>query len=152
MDDDDALDQDVETPEAPDTSSAVRSDADWKKLQTENRSLRSRLRRTEIEAKHGKDVADLIPDEVPLTKWDEFAERLAAKIQVERPEVKEHAEAESAPKEEPTPEELRLAAAADTTPAPSSQASAATAADIAELMRTNPAAGLKAAQQKYGGS
>lgn len=145
---DDDLDPEVEA--ATEAPSDTRSDADWKKLQQENRSLRSRLRRTEIEAKHGKDVAELIPDELPLTKWEEFAEKLAAKTQAERPVVPEQTETPETPKVEPTAEETRLAAAADTTPPPSTQTSVATAAEIGELMRTNPAEGLKVAQRKYG--
>jgi hypothetical protein len=135
---DDDLDQEVETPE-PDEQAAVRSDADWKKLQHENRSLRGRLRRSEIEAKHGKDVAELIPDEIPLSKWDEFAEKLAAKISVERPEDPvQQREVVPAPKEEPTPEERNLAAASGgTSGAPAAER--ISAKSWMEMNQSNPA-------------
>jgi hypothetical protein len=136
--DDDELDQDVETPEAQGQTLPDRSDAEWKKLQHENRSLRGRLRRSEIEAKHGKDVAELIPEEVPLSKWEDFAEKLAAKLSVERSEETQQREEAPAPKEELTPEERNLAAASGGTSG-SPAAERISAKSWMELNQKNPA-------------
>lgn len=84
-------------------------DPKLKKLQQENRSLRARLRRSELVAKYGTEVVGLIPDELPITKWESFADTLATRLGSERTAEASSQTAEPAPSEEPTPEELRLA-------------------------------------------
>lgn len=99
-------DQDVEPSE--DQEQAAGEDKRHLKLQKENESLRRRLRTFEAAEKYGKDVAELIPEELPITKWDEFAEKLKVKFSaVQFPTPTEATE--EAP-EEPTPEERQLAA------------------------------------------
>lgn len=49
------------------------------KLAKENRSLRERLRRSELEAKHGKEIADFVAESgAPITNWESLAEKAAA--------------------------------------------------------------------------
>lgn len=98
--------------EASDVSpeaSAGSEDPKLKKLQAENRSLRARLRRSELVTRFGQEVVGLIPDELPITKWESFAETLSTRLGSERTVEAQQQTKEPAPSEEPTPEELRLA-------------------------------------------
>jgi hypothetical protein len=152
VDDDDDLGQDAEVAEeaVQEPTELPSGDGKLKKLQNENRSLRTRLRRSEITAKHGSDVADLIPDELPLTKWDEFAEKVAAKITVERPEQATDKQDAEASKEEPTAEEQRLAAAASGANSGAGNATAEmTPKEIAELGKTDPVRALEQIHSQY---
>lgn len=98
-------------PEAPASSS---DDALAKKLaemEKDNYKLRGKLRRAELNSKFGSEIAELVPDELPHDKWEEYAEKLQG---LRGPLVEEQAteasedEAEAAP----TEAELKLAAAA----------------------------------------
>jgi len=109
---DDDLDQGSEETEEKEEPSTGGGDTvprnQYEKVQKEARSLRTRLRRTEVEAKYGKEVVELIPEELPLTKWDEYAEKLSTKLKPE-PAAETDTPAEEKP-EEATPKEKKLAA------------------------------------------
>jgi hypothetical protein len=111
VDEDDFSDE-QDSEEEGATSAAPEQGADpaMEKLRKENRALRVRLRRSEVTAKYGSEVVDLIPDELPIRKWDEFAERLHARL-AERPTESPEDKGEPAETpEEPTPAEKKLAA------------------------------------------
>lgn len=135
-------------PEAPEPIEPPSPDAKLKKLQNENRSLRTRLRRSELEAKHGKTVADLIPDEVPLTKWDEYAEKLAA-FASERPEERTAGQEAEVPKEEPTPDEQKLAAATGATSGAGAATVEMTPREIRELGKADPVRAMQQIKAQY---
>ena len=81
------------------------------KTHKQNQALRGRLdkaRRAEVATKYGAEVVDLIPEELPLKKWGEFAEKLHARL-AERPAPTETGEPAEVP-EEPTQAEKKLAA------------------------------------------
>lgn len=145
---DDDIDQHTEEPDdraAPDWETEAR------KARREAHSLRRRLRRTEIEARFGRDVAELIPDELPIHKWDEFAGMIAARL----PQPVEEAarpDEDVAPTLEPTPEERRIAAAfAGGTSGYHGEADIGTlsAKEIMELGKENPALAARQIQQQY---
>ena len=120
-------------------SAAVADDKELRKLKQENQSLRQRLRRTELEANFGKDVVELIPEELPLSKWEEFAGKLAErmpKAEAPEPEQNEQAAEDSPPEDEPAG-----LAAVTKTPAPGSTSpeELKTVAEIKELAKTDPA-------------
>lgn len=104
--------QDSEASDATPEASSGSEDPRMKKLQAENRSLRARLRRSELTTRYGQEVVGLIPDELPITKWESFAETLATRLGSERTAEAPQQTTETAPSEEPTPEELRLASVA----------------------------------------
>jgi hypothetical protein len=111
MEENDFEDQESPEPEEEPTeaSPAPEGEAKLKKLQQENVSLRRRLRRTELVTKHGQEIVDLIPDELPVTKWDQFAEKLSTRL-AERAQEAPAGEAEQpAPEEEPTESEKKMA-------------------------------------------
>jgi 16S rRNA C967 or C1407 C5-methylase (RsmB/RsmF family) len=107
-----------------------------RKLKNENQSLRQRLRRTELEANFGKDVVELIPEELPLSKWEEYAGKLAERLQKqEPPKQDEQAAAEASQEDEPTGLEAVTNASA---PGASLPEDLKTVAEIKELMKTDP--------------
>ena len=125
VDEDDFSDeQDSEEEGATPASPEQGQDPGMDKLRKENRALRSKLRRSEISAKYGPGVVDLIPDELPIRKWDEFAEKLHARL-AERPAPTETGEPAEVP-EEPTQAERKLAAVSKAGSAPSATAAAST--------------------------
>lgn len=158
---DDELDQNVEEPdvedddtifdqdtEAPDAKPGPRDwEAEARKARKEAQSLRSRLRRTEIEAKYGADVADLIPDSMPMREWDDFAEKLADRLAGSQTTSDPVDVVASNP--EPTPEEQRLAAAAGTSGYSTSAAERPSAKEILELGRVSPGAATREIQTLY---
>lgn len=77
---DDDLDQvdEVGSQSGTEAPSEAAEDPRFKKLQNENRSLRERLRRTEIKAEHGEEIAGLIPPSLPLNEWADYAAKLAS--------------------------------------------------------------------------
>jgi hypothetical protein len=98
--------QDPESEETP-AESAAADPAKLAKLQKENRSLRGRLRRAELGAEYGKDIAELVPDALPLKEWDAYAEKLVAlRGQTGKEETPPEGEA---PAEPPTEAEQKLA-------------------------------------------
>ena len=110
MDFDDDLDQDVEEAPAAEQAQPPEEDPTLKKLRSENRSLRTRLRRTELQAKYGEEVVGLIPEELPLKKWEPFAEQLSGRLTKQAEADPTETVTEEAPKVEPPPEEKQLAA------------------------------------------
>jgi hypothetical protein len=143
-------DLDVREPEAgaPEAPQAATESPDVRKLRQENRSLRERLRRSEVEAKHGAEVAGLIPPSLPLDEWEDYAAKLADFRQAPAPAPTE-SETVDAPSEERQATEAKLAAvvAPQATGTPQEILSAK---EIGDLMKADPAAGLRAAQAKYG--
>jgi hypothetical protein len=117
-------------------------------LQNENRSLRERLRRSEIQAEHGEQIASLIPTSLPLNEWPEYAEKLSALIPKAPAPESADSEPANAPSEERTEREERLAAVA-APQATGTQPEVLSAKEIGELMKSDPAAGLRAANARY---
>jgi 16S rRNA C967 or C1407 C5-methylase (RsmB/RsmF family) len=107
-----------------------------RKLKQENHSLRQRLRRTELEANFGKDVVELIPEELPLSKWEEYAGKLAERLPKQAPpEQNEPAPEEPSQEDEPT----GLAAVTNASaPGASLPEDLKTVAELKELARTDP--------------
>lgn len=153
MDTDDLLDDELDAPiEANDGNEepqAASEDPKYRKLQNENVNLRRRLRRTEIEAKHGEDVAALIPDSLPLNEWQGFAEKVVAFRGAQVPETTPDEAPEPPPVERQEREQRLAAVGASRTPGHADRG-ALSAREIQDLMRTDPAEGIKAAQAKYG--
>lgn len=168
---DDELDQDVEEPifdqdteaqdvEEPEPEHTLpdrdRSEKEFKKLQAENKSLRGRLRRTEIEARYGKDIADLIPGSLPMREWLEFAEKVRDRIAEESTagrfaQTGQSVEEVSNP--EPTAEErnLALAAAAGTSGYHDTALEGLSAKEILELGKVSPGAAERLIATQYRG-
>ncbi len=109
---------------------------DFRKLKQENQSLRQRLRRTELEANFGKDVVELIPEELPLSKWEEYAGRLAERLpKPAPPEQNEQAADEPSQEDEPA----GLAAVTNASaPGATLPEDLKTVAEIKELAKTDP--------------
>lgn len=79
----DDLDLDVELEEleatvAPPSGSEVDWQREAEKARKEAHGLRDRLRRSEIEAEHGKVIAELIHSSIPMKDWKDYAEKLSA--------------------------------------------------------------------------
>jgi hypothetical protein len=79
----DDLDLDVELEEleatvAPPSGSEVDWQREAEKARKEAHGLRERLRRTEVASEYGKEVAELIPTNLPIKEWKGYAERLVA--------------------------------------------------------------------------
>jgi hypothetical protein len=127
---------DEETPEVATEDPAPQTDDPaLRKLKQENQSLRQRLRRTELEANFGKDVVELIPEELPLSKWEEFAGKLAERMPKDQAKQDEPAAEESAPEAEPA----GLAAVSGaSTPGTPIAGDPLTSAEIKELYKTDP--------------
>lgn len=110
----DDLDQEVEEPKEESAPEPASAQPDWeaevRKLRKENQGLRRKHRRSELEAKYGAEVIELIPEELPISKWDGYAEKLTAHLAT-KPTQTDQATEEAA--EEPPPEDAeRLAAVA----------------------------------------
>lgn len=146
----DLLDQDVEGTEqdpgageaSPDDSPVVR------RLKKENQGLRQRLRRTELRDEY-KGLVDLIPDELPMSKWEDWLGKAKELIPV-APETTqvEQATEDEAP-EAPTPQEINLAAAAQGSASASPGAVEMSPKDIRELGKRDPAAAMRQIKQQY---
>jgi 16S rRNA C967 or C1407 C5-methylase (RsmB/RsmF family) len=108
----------------------------YKQMRAENQNLRQKLRRTELEANFGKDVVELIPEELPLSKWEEYAGRLAERLQKPAPpEQNEQAAEETSQEDEPA----GLAAVTNASaPGASLPEDLKTVAEIKELAKTDP--------------
>jgi len=78
------------------------------KLREENKNARLKLRRSEIQEGYGSQIAELIPEELPQDKWQEYAEKLKGLVPSTQPPEGEDTEA--ATKWEPSEDEKRLAA------------------------------------------
>ena len=135
----DELDQDVEDNTEEVEASPV-DDKALDKLRKENHSLRARLRRSELEAEFGSDVAALVPDALPLKEWKDYAAKLVA---LKGPAVstadQTDDEVAEAPQEEPTPAEKRLATVGKVSPPGAAlPEELLTVAQIKELGKTNP--------------
>jgi 16S rRNA C967 or C1407 C5-methylase (RsmB/RsmF family) len=109
-----------------------------RKLKDENHSLRQRLRRTELEVNFGKDVVELIPEELPLAKWEEFAGRLAERMP--KPAPPEQTEPEASTEEPAQEAEPAGLAAVTNAPAPGTAVPGEllTVKEIKELGKTDP--------------
>ena len=116
-------------------SGPVADDSALRKLKQENQSLRQRLRRTELEANFGKDVVELIPEELPLSKWEEYAGRLAERLQ--KPEPEQNAQAAEEPSQEDEPAGLATVANASM-PGASLPEDLLTVAEMKDLIKTDP--------------
>lgn len=135
---DDYTEDDAPEASEQEDSAPVAEDKELRKLKQENQSLRQRLRRTELEANFGKDVVELIPEELPLSKWEEFAGKLAERMpKPEAPPEQNEQAAEDSPQED----EPAGLAAVTKTPAPGSTLpeELKTVAEIKELAKTDPA-------------
>ena len=137
--DEDDLDQGVE--EAPEeVAPSASEDKELGKLRKENHSLRTRLRRTELEAEFGSDVAALVPDALPLKEWKEYAGKLVA---LKGPAVSTADQTDEAtqeaPSEEPSEVERRLATVGKVSPPGAAlPEELLTVAQIKELAKTDP--------------
>jgi len=125
-DDPDSLEQSGESNSdlgaQPADAEALRKEND--KLRKEHQALRSKLRRTELTAKYGAEVVDLVPEELSISKSAELAEKLHARL-AERPAPAQTSEPAEVP-EEPTQAERKLAAVSKAGSAPSATAAAST--------------------------
>jgi hypothetical protein len=108
-----------------------------------------RLRRSEVTAKYGAEVVDMIPDELPIRKWDEFAEKLHARL-AERPTAPEDKGEDAEAPEEPTPAERKLAAVSKAGPEVQSATAHITQAEY-QAMVTDPEQHARAMQARQAG-
>ncbi len=133
--------------EAPPAESG--EDPRYKKLQHENRSLRDRLRRTEMVAEFGAEIVELIPPALPMKEWKGYAEKLQTFKGTAASETTQDEAPEPPPVERQEQEQRLAAVGASRTPGNAST-EVKTAREIQELMSVDPAEGFKAAQAKYG--
>jgi 16S rRNA C967 or C1407 C5-methylase (RsmB/RsmF family) len=129
--------QEASTEEQP----AAIDDKYVRKLKDENQSLRQRLRRTELEANFGKDVVELIPEELPLSKWEEFAGKLAERMPKATPTEQNEPAAEE-PTQEVAPSGLAAVAATPSSGAPATE-ELMTTAEIKKLAKSDPQAAAR---------
>lgn len=131
----DDLDQESGETEAAAEESPV-DDKGLHKLKKENQNLRQRLRRSELEATFGKDVVELIPEELPLAKWEEFAGKVAERMPKQATEQTETAP----PAQAQEPEPVGFGTVVNAPPS-GTQASEplVTARQLHELFKTDPA-------------
>ena len=136
---DDDLDQDVEEAAEEATPGNLDEKA-LEKLRKENHSLRARLRRSELEAEFGSDVAALVPDALPLGEWKEYAGKLVALKGPAVSTADQTEEAtEEAPQEEASPVEKRLATVGKVSPPGAAlPEELLTVAQVKELAKTDP--------------
>lgn len=141
--DPDEAEQD-EAPEGPAIEEAEGVDPKrLTKLQNENRSLRVRLRRTELQAKFGPDISELVPDTLPLKEWEAFAEKLQDfKGPAAQTDQTESVEVE-APVEEPSPAERQLAAVSRSSATGGPAASRMSAREWMDLNQKSPGEAMK---------
>ena len=140
------LDGEVETEETEASTPAPSGpDVDWQKetekARKEAHGLRERLRRTEIEAEYGKDVAALLPTGLPIKEWKDFAEKLTEFRNQAAPPAQASVETPEAPPEEPTEAEKQLATASGGPATGTSQAAQErlTLKEMIELGQRDPA-------------
>lgn len=145
-----------EAPEGPEEPKAG-SDKDWQaeveRLKKENFKLREKARRSDLAAKFDPEIAELVPAQLPAEEWESYAERLQA-LRGSAPstasESQQPTEATDAPRVEPTEAERAFTAVANTPRSGTTQPETLTARQIQELMQSDPARALAAAQAKYG--
>lgn len=134
------------------TDELVALKAKLAEFEKDNFTLRDKVRRTDLRAKYGEDIAELVPEQLPPEKWDEFAEKLSA---LKKPE-KEATQAEEAPeeavKDKPVPEGLKAATGATPSPTQARPNAELTNKQIAELGRTDPVAAWQEIQARAGQS
>lgn len=137
---DEYTDDEAQEASAEETPAAI-DDKYVRKLKDENQSLRQRLRRTELEANFGKDVVELIPEELPLSKWEEFAGKLAERM----PKAVEAEQTEPAPEDTSQEEEPTKLAAVATSPSSGAPTAGElmTTAEIKELAKSDPVAAAR---------
>ena len=154
MEFDDDLDQEVEEPEAPPVND-LQSQLDYwqkkaQKADKEAHGLRTRLRRTEMTAKYGEDIVELIDEDLPLKKQEALAERLAERLRSNKEAQASQANGSEEPTAAPTEDELKLAAA---TGGPATGTSPAlgqlSGREILELGLKDPARAMQEIQAKY---
>lgn len=138
----DDLDQDVEEPaETPGPTAEQLTPDYWQrkaeKAGREAQQLRTRLRRTEMTAKHGADIVELIPETLPLKEQESLADKLAERLRVAPSETVEVTE-EAAPVE-PTPQEQRLATVNSSSPSSSPAVARISAREWMDIRQKNPA-------------
>ena len=117
-DDTDILDPEVDEDEdddqiAPPVEGDTVSREQYEKVVKAERSLRTRLRRTEMESEYGKDVVELVPTTLPLKEQKALAAKLKERFgsQTAATQADESADAGTeASTEEPTEQERRAAA------------------------------------------
>lgn len=146
------FDDDNEAPEVSEEAAAT-DDGLVKKLKQENQSLRQRLRRSELEGTYGKDVVELIPEELPISKWEDFATKLQERLpkaQTEAPDQETSTNEPPAQAEEPEPAALAAVAKG---PAPGSAAAPVgadlSAKELGQLAKDDFAAFSAAISAKY---
>jgi hypothetical protein len=134
----------TEETEAP-TPAPSGPDVDWQKetekARKEAHGLRERLRRSEIAAEYGKDVAELLPAGLPIKEWKGYAEKLTEFRGQQAPPAQASEDAPEAPPEEPTEAEKQLATASGGPATGTSQAAQErlTIAEMIELGKRDPA-------------
>ena len=141
---------DDDSQEEPEAEEPKAEDPRFKKLQAENQSLRRRLRRSELVGNFGETVAGLVPDELPLEKWEEYASKLAEALpKAEATET----ETEEATEEPPVEEAPPGTAAVVRGPAPGTSQSNVgaemSATDLGRLAKEDSAAFYAAIAAKY---
>ena len=111
---------------------------------------RTQLRRTQLAKDYGDEILELVPETLPVKDQKELAaklkERLGSQQQTSPTEQVEAAE----PPEVEVP--AGLAAVSGAPSPPSSAGVTLSAREIHDLMQRDPAAAMRAAQAKYGGS
>jgi 16S rRNA C967 or C1407 C5-methylase (RsmB/RsmF family) len=126
----------LEDTETAQSDPAIEDHPRYKQMRAENQNLRQKLRRTELEANFGKDVVELIPEELPLSKWEEYAGRLAERLQKQEPPKQDEQAAEESSQED---EPAGLAAVTNASaPGAALPEDLKTVAEIKELAKTDP--------------
>jgi len=152
---DDDLDLDVEeSDETPDPTASAPDQASFlqkqlEKARKENQGLRQRLRRTELEAKYPEPVVNLtVESGLPIDRWAEYAEKVAALAVVPAPEPQAEPETEEPPQVDVPPG--LVAAQGSPAPGAAPARSELSPKQILELAkRGNAAEAMKAIHAQY---
>lgn len=121
------------------------------KVLKENHKLRVERRKTQLGAKYGQDVVELIPEALPADEWEGYAERLSAfkgAPAVEAPAADAEQPAELT--EERKQAEAAMAAVVRTPSSSPTTPEPLSAKEMGELISRDPAAAIAAMKAKYG--
>ena len=150
---DDLDEQGSEGTPAPPAAGTDAAAAEVERLKKENYKLRDKVRRTELSAKFGSDVVELIPAALPAAEWEGYAEKLQALKGAAPAPADEPPAASTETDEQRVARESAERAMAAVVRTPShggTPPSTLSASEIGELMRTDQAAAIQAMKAKYG--
>ena len=112
--------------------------------------LQREVAKSQLQQKYGADVVDLIPEELPASKWEPYAEKLSIRLTPVQGQTEEPAA--PVPEQEPSEQERQLAkvaAASAGSGTPQGGPTSKSAEELLEAYRSDPASAMRGAIDKY---